>query len=217
MHANGTMPAVAIHDLQIHPRENELIVGTHGRSIYVGDIKPLQKMTDEYLAKSLVVNPLEDVNHNSSWGRMRNSFVEARVQKFPIQYYAKSTGEAKISIKTTEGLIIQEMTDKAEAGLNEVNYDLSIDPKIQKEYEKELTRKDDKTPIVIEEADDKKMYIQPGKYTVEISQNGNTATEEFEIKARKKKSRKSAVPQGSVSPDEFEEWYEDMGFEEVKK
>jgi ligand-binding sensor domain-containing protein len=217
MHANGTMPGVAIHDLQIHPRENELIVGTHGRSIYVGDVKPLQKMTTEYLSKNLVVNSLEDVSHNPSWGRMRNSFVEAREQKFLIQYYAKSAGEAKMSIKTADGLVIQEMTDVAEAGLNEVNYDLGIDSKIQKKYEKELTKEDDKSPVIIEAADDKKMYIQPGKYTIEISQNGNTTSEKFEVKARKKKTRKNAVPQGSVSPDEFEEWYEDMGFEEVKK
>jgi hypothetical protein len=66
-------------------------------------------------------------------------------------------------------------------------------------------------------ADDKKLYIQPGQYTVEISQNGNTTSETFEVKARKKKSRRNVVPQGTVSPDEFEEWYEDMGFEEVKK
>lgn len=217
MHANGTMPGVAIHDLQIHPRENELIVGTHGRSIYVGDIKPLQKMTEEYLAKNLVVNPLEGITHNPSWGKMRNSFVEAREQKFLIQYYAKSAGEAKISIKTAGGLVIHEMTSKAEVGLNEVAYDLSIDSEIQKKYEKELTEKGDKTPVIIEVADDKKLYIQPGQYTVEISQNGNTTSETFEVKARKKKSRRNVVPQGTVSPDEFEEWYEDMGFEEVKK
>jgi len=148
---------------------------------------------------------------------MRNSFVEAREQKFLIQYYAKSAGEAKISIKTAGGLVIHEMTSKAEVGLNEVAYDLSIDSEIQKKYEKELTEKDDKTPVIIEVADDKKLYIQPGQYTVEISQNGNTTSEIFEVKARKKKSRRNVVPQGTVSPDEFEEWYEDMGFEEVKK
>jgi hypothetical protein len=38
-------PTVPVHDLQIHPREGELIAGTHGRSIWVVDIKPLQQFS----------------------------------------------------------------------------------------------------------------------------------------------------------------------------
>lgn len=38
-------PTAPVHDLQIHPREGELIAGTHGRSIWVVDIKPLQQHT----------------------------------------------------------------------------------------------------------------------------------------------------------------------------
>jgi photosystem II stability/assembly factor-like uncharacterized protein len=37
------LPTVPVHDLQIHPREGELIAGTHGRSIWIADIKPLQQ------------------------------------------------------------------------------------------------------------------------------------------------------------------------------
>ena len=37
------LPTVPVHDLQIHPREGEIIAGTHGRSIWIADIKPLQQ------------------------------------------------------------------------------------------------------------------------------------------------------------------------------
>ncbi len=48
------MPTVAIHDLVIHPREGDLIAGTHGRSIWVlDDITPLQQMTDSVRVKDL--------------------------------------------------------------------------------------------------------------------------------------------------------------------
>ena len=33
----GNLPPVRVHDLLIHPRDNDLIVGTHGRGIYVLD------------------------------------------------------------------------------------------------------------------------------------------------------------------------------------
>ena len=38
-------PTVPVHDLQIHPRDRELIAGTHGRSIWIVDIVALQQLT----------------------------------------------------------------------------------------------------------------------------------------------------------------------------
>ena len=39
------LPSVAIHDLVIHPRDGDLIAGTHGRSIWIlDDISPLRKL-----------------------------------------------------------------------------------------------------------------------------------------------------------------------------
>jgi photosystem II stability/assembly factor-like uncharacterized protein len=41
---NG-FPTVAVHDLKIHPRDNDLVIGTHGRGIWiVDDITPLQQL-----------------------------------------------------------------------------------------------------------------------------------------------------------------------------
>ncbi|MDX1746870.1 MAG: hypothetical protein R3324_13105, partial [Halobacteriales archaeon] len=38
------MPTVPVHDLRIHPRDRELVAGTHGRSIWIVDIAPLQEL-----------------------------------------------------------------------------------------------------------------------------------------------------------------------------
>ena len=43
----GDFPNVATYDLIVHPRENELVLATHGRSIYVMDVKPLQNLIQE--------------------------------------------------------------------------------------------------------------------------------------------------------------------------
>jgi len=48
---NG-MPTVPVYDLVIHPRDNDLIAGTHGRSIWIlDDITPLQQLTAEVRAR----------------------------------------------------------------------------------------------------------------------------------------------------------------------
>jgi photosystem II stability/assembly factor-like uncharacterized protein len=44
------LPTVPVHDLKVHPRERELIAGTHGRSIWIVDIAPLQQLGDSVIA-----------------------------------------------------------------------------------------------------------------------------------------------------------------------
>ncbi len=39
---NG-LPTTAVHDLTVHPRENELVIGTHGRSVYILDVNDIKK------------------------------------------------------------------------------------------------------------------------------------------------------------------------------
>ncbi|MDX1578621.1 MAG: hypothetical protein R3266_09050, partial [Gemmatimonadota bacterium] len=51
---NG-LPTVPVHDLKIHPRERELIAGTHGRSIWIVDIAPLQQLSGGQLPDRVTV------------------------------------------------------------------------------------------------------------------------------------------------------------------
>src|SRR5205807_6687294 len=48
----GGMPTVPVHDMVIHPRERDLVVGTHGRSLFIfDDISPLEQLTPDLLAR----------------------------------------------------------------------------------------------------------------------------------------------------------------------
>ena len=59
------MPTVSVYDLKIHPRENDLIVGTHGRSLWIlDDISPLQQMTEEAMKKDFY---LFEQKENTLW------------------------------------------------------------------------------------------------------------------------------------------------------
>jgi hypothetical protein len=43
----GGLPRVPVHDITIQKRENELVVGTHGRSIYIAKLDAVQKLVSE--------------------------------------------------------------------------------------------------------------------------------------------------------------------------
>jgi len=80
------MPTVAFHDLIIHPRDNDLIAGTHGRSIWIADdITPLQQLTEEVLSSELYLfkNRVATKWQTVSLGRQQ-SFFKFR-GKTPLQ------------------------------------------------------------------------------------------------------------------------------------
>ena len=45
------LPTVPVHDLKIHPRDRELIAATHGRSIWIVDIAPLEEMNNTTMSQ----------------------------------------------------------------------------------------------------------------------------------------------------------------------
>jgi hypothetical protein len=47
----ANMPSVPVYDLQIHPRDRELIAATHGRSFMIVDIAPLEQLTAKTIAE----------------------------------------------------------------------------------------------------------------------------------------------------------------------
>jgi len=42
---HNNLPTVAIHEIAVHPTENEIVAATHGRSLWVLDVSPLRQMT----------------------------------------------------------------------------------------------------------------------------------------------------------------------------
>jgi len=55
------LPTVPVRDLAVHPRENDLIIGTHGRSIYIiDDISPLREISEEIVKKKLHLFKAQD-------------------------------------------------------------------------------------------------------------------------------------------------------------
>jgi hypothetical protein len=44
MSLSAGLPTIPVHDLVVHPREPDLVIATHGRSIYVADISRLRRL-----------------------------------------------------------------------------------------------------------------------------------------------------------------------------
>jgi hypothetical protein len=56
----NNLPTVPVDDIVVHPRENDLVVGTHGRSIWIlNDITPLERLSGDVIASSAHLFPIK--------------------------------------------------------------------------------------------------------------------------------------------------------------
>ena len=146
---NG-MPTVASQDLVIHPRDNDLVAGTHGRGIWIADdITPLQQLTPEILAAPahLFEQRVATIWEDRSRGGQRGHFwfagenppsvmpsgaslPRASVRNTAlIAYYLRSapTAEPTLEISDSEGRT-HRTTLPGRAGIHRYRWDLRFAP-----------------------------------------------------------------------------------------
>ncbi|MEM8909045.1 MAG: glycosyl hydrolase, partial [Bacteroidota bacterium] len=178
------LPATAVHDVVVHPRENELIVATHGRSFYLADVQHLQQIKPEVMEKALYAFDLAEIKHRKSWGNPFSQWAKPNDPKAKIPYYVNSPGEVTINIKTEEGTLLQSLKAKAAKGLNYADYDLTHVESAQKAYEEVLNAelKEGERRQKVKAAKNGQYYLHPGKYVVEINKDGVTESKTLAIK-----------------------------------
>lgn len=77
---------VASYDMVIHPRELDLVIATHGRSIHVMDIEPLHAVSDR-LNEAITVMKPEDIRYSGRWGYQSAEYSEPYMPSVDILYY----------------------------------------------------------------------------------------------------------------------------------
>ena len=80
------LPNVAVHDIKIQTEAKDLLLGTHGRSIYKTNIEPLQSF-DSNKDNTLIVYEIEDIRKSSRWGSSWSSWLDAYEPSLPITFY----------------------------------------------------------------------------------------------------------------------------------
>ncbi len=130
------LPPVAVHDLVIHPRDRDLVAGTHGRSIWIADdISPLQLLSERVLASDLHVfeNPIATKWLNQSKGRIQNHF-KFRGQNpdrgAAINFYVRAEPADSVTVIVEDVLASRTrvLMTKAQRGINTVRWDFEFEP-----------------------------------------------------------------------------------------
>ena len=160
------LPAVPVHDLVIHPRDHELVLATHGRSLYVGSVHEVEKLTPEVVAKDLVLFDLEDQRYSGFWGRQFSPFFPVREPGLNIPVYSKQKQEVEMHIMM-EDLLLVNQSLTLQPGLQYPKYDLSVEEAMLDAYAAALNKdKKEDDQEEIKAADNGKIYLRAGTYQV---------------------------------------------------
>jgi photosystem II stability/assembly factor-like uncharacterized protein len=128
----NNMPNNPVEDLKIHPRENDLIVATHGRSLFISDISYFVEINGETLSKDFhLFSPQTRVKWVST-GANNSSSLNYNGASEPVAahiYYHLNSEAKDVKIQVLDGVrIIFEGEAPKEKGVNRFLWNYSIRP-----------------------------------------------------------------------------------------
>jgi hypothetical protein len=153
--------------MMVHSRENELLIATHGRSVYAMDVKPLQSLKDGKSAAPLVAFETRPVAYDKKWGEREYTFEPEKKPTVPIRYYQAGGSDKLVTVQITDaaGKTIRTLSGGSEAGFGAVSWDLKGDaPKARKGEETQGA------------------FVKPGTYGVTLRQGTAKAQTKIVIK-----------------------------------
>lgn len=181
MHAGGSLPPVRIDDIAIHPKQRDLILGTHGRSIIVlDDIALFDRGAPVAAAGEAMLYPIRPSAQRFITRLLPTPGARAFQAPNPPQgaiiTYALGAARAaddtvaRLTIADAQGKVVRTQSVKATAGLHRTGWDLHLD----------------RAPGVMD-ADEGWFglptggWVLPGRYTVTLAARGRTTSQVVDV------------------------------------
>ncbi|MCP5052190.1 MAG: glycosyl hydrolase [bacterium] len=162
----NNLPTNAVYDLRVHPREKELIIGTHGRGVFILPVADLQKMTAKMLETPLHIFKEPKVEWSFSF------MGPPSPPKVHFSFYSNSADDVQWSIADAAGNPVYATKEKAEKGFNFFSWNTKDRKKSKKEKKKKRKKKAMKP---------KPQKVKKGDYTLIIKKGKSQAKQTFKI------------------------------------
>lgn len=133
----GNFPSVAVRDIVVQPRTNDLVLATHGRGIWIiDDITPLRALTDDVLqteAAFLETRPVtQRIIGQGGWSEGDAVFVGANPPRGAVITYYQRTrhlfGRIKLEIIGPDGQVVDTIPAGKRRGINRVIWAMRVPP-----------------------------------------------------------------------------------------
>lgn len=127
---NQNLPIVAIHDVAIHPTNGEIVLATHGRSLWACDVTALRNLKVEDMSKGPAFYQPQDVvrwRTQPSRGRTNRRYVADNPPRGAQFWYslAENAESVQVKISDVQGEVVNTLAGSKDAGLQRLDWNLS--------------------------------------------------------------------------------------------
>jgi photosystem II stability/assembly factor-like uncharacterized protein len=130
---NNNLPTVAVHEVAIHPTAGEIVVATHGRSLWIADVTALRQMASEKIKDEVMLykpNTLTRWQDLPGRGRTGRRFLGQNPPSGAHIYYSlpKKATKVTLEFQDIDGKKVAELNGPTDAGLNKLSWNTSASP-----------------------------------------------------------------------------------------
>jgi photosystem II stability/assembly factor-like uncharacterized protein len=178
------VPTTSYDDLVIHPREKDLVMGTHGRGIWIlDDTRPLAEFSRSagagaYLfsvAPATIFVYWKDTSYRADGEYAGENPADGALVTYRL---AAGGGDATLRITNAAGRTVRELRVPATAGVHRVNWDLRWGLEEGPETW-ELWQH----PKLPRPTSNRGPWVSPGRYSATLEARGTTVSQEIEVRA----------------------------------
>ncbi len=133
----GNFPAVAVRDIALSTKGDDLVMATHGRGMWViDDISPLRALTPAVTAANVTLIPSATVEQriqgSGGWAEGDASFAgQNPADGAVITYFQKARhviGRMKLEVLDADGKVVDELPTSKRKGLNRIVWSMRTKP-----------------------------------------------------------------------------------------
>ena len=165
---NKGLTSAAVHDLVIQEEEQHLLVGTHGRSIYLADIAIIQNHDIANQKAEIKIFDIKDVRFSERWGTKRSTDKNYFTPSLKFSIFSKSSHNVSFEIINNNKDVLFSKSISLDKGYNFIDYDLTI--------------LDDSNIDLIDKSQNGEHYLQKGVYSISIKTDNTAIENQFKIK-----------------------------------
>jgi hypothetical protein len=125
------LPTVAVNDLLVHPRDNDLVLATHGRGVWILDqVTALQGLTPEIASRTawlFPIDPAEQTRYRGERAHTGNMIFEGENPPAAafVDYWLRDAGtEVSLEVFDVAGARVTTVRAPHEAGVNRALWNL---------------------------------------------------------------------------------------------
>ncbi len=171
-------PRVAVRDMQIQARDNDLVLATHGRGIWIiDDLTPLRALSPDMLSKAMAFLPGRPVQQRMPAGGGWVDGDAVFVGQNPpsgavINYYQRSRhlfGKLKLEVLDDKGKLVDTLPVSNRRGINRATWNMQLEaPKVPRAAQ--LAFNATQGPRVL-----------PGRYTLRMTDRGQVTEAKLDV------------------------------------